>query len=331
MCQISVRSEEFKTNHSHHRNAPDVTAAICFGVKKHYSLVTPLDVLAEYDAYFVTMWKVQQAATEESRWMEIIYRLREKFPNKLIILHQEAETEWWVHSGGRALYEQKSMVELLQNKIDIFLAHDDRSRDFYSYFMNRGSAYTWSTIQDIDYIKTFKKDAETKNKRVGINTFDGRAGGITGIAIASRHCEKLIQINRGWYSDDRWAFFSERFGVDLEVVPILSWGRWLEKLTNVYIYLHPMPAASAGRDTIACAALGIPVIGNLNLDAQNKLFPLLAADVFDVKRMDTLLGQMLNDKEAFNSNRDFGLQAVKYFDTPEGEKRAQKILEDYLG
>jgi hypothetical protein len=221
-------------------------------------------------------------------------------------------------------------MDLLKNKVDIFLAHDDRSRDLYSYFMDRGKAYTWSTVQDLNFISQFIKTPESKDKVVGINTFDGRANGITGIAVASRHCKNLIQINRGWYDDDRHIFFPNHFGVNVNIIPILSWKKWLQEMSDIYVYLHPMPAASAGRDTITAAALGIPTIGNHHLDAQNRMFPNLGTDPFDPKSMEKSLIRLLQDVDFFNDCRKKGLEAVQYHSIENGEKRAQNILGDFL-
>jgi hypothetical protein len=328
VCQISVRAEEFPILPGGLYNAADQAAAHCFGADTHFSMVTPLKRLSSYDAFFITMWKVKQP--DEPRWMDLIYRLRSEFPNKLIILHQEAEAGWWI-SPPRSLEEQKSIMGILKDQIDIFLAHSEEAQYLNQCFMERGKAYCWDTVQSISFISRFIKNSRGKSKNIGINTFDGRANGITGIAVASKLTEDIIQVNRAWYRDDRVKFFPKFFNINLRVVPILPWGDWLDALSNVYVYLHPMPAAAAGRDTIACAGLGIPVVGNRKLQAQQTLFPELAIDCFDVLEMEHLLKRLLEDDEFFNSMREEGLKRVNYHDTLQGKVRANAILQDFTG
>lgn len=164
---------------------------------------------------------------------------------------------------------------------------------------------------------------------MGVSTYDGRANGLLGIAIVTQVTKDITQVTRSVYHDSRNEDVAAHFGVSPKIIPQTGWKDWLGYLTDLYVYVHPMPAASAGRDTIACAALGIPVIGNKNLDVQMSLFPKLGADCYDVKQMKFLLEQLLDDEKFYREVREFALERVKFFSVEEGLPRADWVLRQF--
>lgn len=195
--------------------------------------------------------------------------------------------------------------------------------------MNNGKAFSWRTVQDTPHIIPYLKKPEAKSKTVGVSTYDGRANGLLGIAVVSRVTDNITQVTRSVYHDPRNEDVVAHFKVQPKIIPQTGWKDWLGYLTDLYIYVHPMPAASAGRDTIACAALGIPVIGNKELDVQMSLFPKLGTGCYDVRQMETLLEQLLKDKKFYDEVREFASERVKFFSVEEGLPRADWILRQF--
>lgn len=321
IAAISSRDKFFEIEAESLYNTNDIAAAYCFGAREHWDITNAGNSYEGLDALFVTMWKVKQPW--EKRWLEIPYEFKEKWPDKKLILHQEAEAEWFLMRPGPEWSSQLEMMELLKDKVDIFLAHNQRDRSLYQSFMKRGRAVTWRTVQDVARVAPYRQKPAEKRKTVGVSTYDGRANGLLGLCIASSVTDDITQITRSAYHDNRNAEANAHFGVKPWVVKELPWLDWIDPLSNIYVYLHPMPAAAAGRDTIACAALGIPVIGNKNLDAQVELFPDLAIDPYDTPLMKKLLTDLLGSEEFHESCCQRGLKAVELYDLSHGLARAE--------
>ncbi len=137
----------------------------------------------------------------------------------------------------------------------------------------------------------------------------------------------ITQITRSLYEDDREDVVCTRFDKWTPIVtPQCGWYDWLKHICNLYLYLHPMPAASVGRDTIACAAMGIPVIGNKHLDAQMHLFPELAVEVYDARKMEELVTELLYDRTFYERVRERAMERVGFYDIEHGVERAESLL-----
>ena len=106
-----------------------------------------------------------------------------------------------------------------------------------------------------------------------------------------------------------------------------SWVAWARQVSTAYVYLHPLTVAGAGRDTIACAVLGVPVIGNRHLDAQRILFPDLACSSYEVLEQERLLRRLVEDDGFYDEVRAKALSRIDQFDLPAGIAAGRKVLE----
>ena len=325
VATVSCRENEFAITRNNLLNCNDIAGSWCFGSRIHIPLKESTRALKDYDVVWFTMSK--QIRKYEGYWMDLMCTFKGRWPNKKVILHQEAEAEFYLtrdnSSGGWKL--QRGWIEALADKVDLLLAHNARDAGLYRFFAG-GKVETWRTVQDVDRMHEYRIGPADKKKVIGISSYDGRANGVVGAAVASQFTEDIVQITRGPYPE-RGSFVNERFGINPKVEPMCGWFQWLKNMSNLYLYLHPMPAASAGRDTIACAALGIPVIGNKYLDAQNALFPDLAVDVYDTRRMEQLVTELLYDGSFYGRVREKAMKGVEFYNIDHGVDRATKIMQ----
>ncbi len=326
VATVSCRENEFPIERGQLHNVNDLAGSWCFGSRIHFPLKESTGVLKDYDAVWFTMSK--QIREYEGNWMDLLSGFKARWPEKKVILHQEGECEFFLNRRGTEWKIQKGWITTLQSKVDLLLTHNAREASLYRYLMDKGEVEAWRTVQDVEKIKSYVISPEKKTKkRVGISTYDGRAGGIVGMAVASKITEEVVQVTRSIYKDNREEVICDRFGVWPEVTPQCGWYEWLDSIHDLYLYLHPMPAASAGRDTIACAALGIPVIGNKYLDAQMHLFPELAVDVYDARRMEQLVTELLYDRDFYERVRKTAMDRVGFYNIEYGVDRAEKTLQ----
>ena len=326
IATVSCREAEFPIERSQLLNVNDIAGSWCFGSRIHIPLKESTRALQHYDAVWFTMSK--QIREYEGNWMDLLNGFKGRWPEKKVILHQEGECEFYLSRPSTSWLVQKGWIETLKNKVDLLLTHNARDASLYRYFMDQGEVEAWRTVQDIEKIEPYLINPEAKrDKRVGISTYDGRAGGLVGMAVASKVTDKITQITRSVYHDNRWEVMFLRFGIAPKMTDQCGWYDWLKQITKIYLYLHPMPAASAGRDTIACAALGIPVIGNKHLDAQMHLFPELAVDPYDARSMEQLVTELLYDRVFYERVREKAMKGVKFYNIDYGVDRANKIIE----
>ena len=324
VATVSCREDRFEIERDKLYNVNDIAGSWCFGSRIHLPLNSDVHALKDYDAVWFTMSK--QVRPYEKRWMEMLYEFKSKWPNKKVILHQEAEVEFYLTHQATGWNVTKGWMEVLYDKVDLLLAHNGRDNLVYKYFVDHGTVQTWRTVQDVDQIISYRKDPSEKGKVVGVSTYDGRANGTLALAVVSKLTKNIMQITRSEYQDDRNTYVNKRFSVLPKIAPLCGWFDWLENITDLYMYVHPMPAASAGRDTIACAALGIPVIGNKNLNAQVHLFPDLAVEAFDTRGIEHAVQELLGNPGFYDRVRRKALAGFEYYGIEHGVERAKEIM-----
>lgn len=326
IATVSCRETEFPISRGSLNNVNDIAGSWCFGSRIHFPLKSDVEKLKDYDVVWFTMSK--QIRVYEKRWMQLLNEFKTRWPNKKVILHQEGECEFYLSRPSTAWAVQRGWITTLWDDVDLLLTHNARDASLYRYFMKKGEVEAWRTVQDIDKTSPYVIcPDEKKEKLTGISTYDGRAGGFVGMAVASKVSDKITQVTRSVYNDDREDVMCQRFDVWPNVTRQTGWIDWMKQLSKIYIYLHPMPAASAGRDTIACAALGIPVVGNKHLDAQMHLFPDLAVDVYDARSMEHLVTELLYDRTFYDRVREKAMKVVKFYNIDYGVDRAEKIMQ----
>jgi hypothetical protein len=84
----------------------------------------------------------------------------------------------------------------------------------------------------------------------------------------------------------------------LQHLPRMFWTEWITALSEFKYAVHLMPTVAAGTFSLNCAYLGIPCIGNIEVDTQRLCHPELSVDVSDLNKARELALKLKND-EAF--------------------------------
>jgi hypothetical protein len=61
-----------------------------------------------------------------------------------------------------------------------------------------------------------------------------------------------------------------------------------------------MPTVAAGTFSLNCAYLGIPTIGNIDVDTQRKCHPALSIAVYNIKAARELANKLLTDQQFYD-------------------------------
>lgn len=303
-CSTSVRRTTVPIAAMGHSNCNDQIAARAFGASMH---IDPVDLssLMTYDAIFATMPKIRESW--ESRWMDSVHHLCDA--GKKVVLFQEAETVWPM---TRSWEEIQSFVQLL-GKVDLFLTHNIRDVNLWGELRKGKVTFRWRTCLDLELASKHRINPELKVSRPLLfgASYDGRANGLTGLIACKDLGRPLWHQNRSTGYEDRNRGIPELLGVMIDKeIPHTSWESWLAGISGAYIAVNMMTAPSAGRDQIAFAALGIPCIGNADLDIQNELFPGLAVDPFNVPMIRRCVTCLLENLETYEAIRNLAIQKV---------------------
>lgn len=319
-CATSVRPNTVPIGQMCQPNCNDQIAARAFGATIH---ISPLefDLLCQYDAIFATMWKVKESF--EPRWMDVLHRLKDA--GKTVVLFQEAETGWPM---TRSWDEINSFVELLK-KVDLFLTHNQRDVEFWGVLAKR--ALRWRTCIDIEAIERRRWVTTLKTAKPILfgSSYDGRANGLAGLISCRTLGNPLWHQNRSTGYADRNKDLPAVLGIQIDKeIPHSGWDQWLSEIAGAYIAVHMMPAAAAGRDQIAFAALGIPCIGNPELDIQRELFPYLSIpDLYDPFLIRQGVMDLLANSDFYSECRDRALFKVSEYGIPASYVQARMIKE----
>ncbi len=319
-CSTSVRRTTCPIGQIGVLNCNDQIAARAFGAVEHVD-PTDWEHLKSYDAVFATMAKIKEPW--EPRWMDVLHRLKDETAVK-VVLFQEAETPW---ATTRPWEEQRSFLELL-GKVDLFLTHNERDIAMWGAFRKGLPTLRWDTSMDLSVVRPYLIEPEKKLEFpiLAGSSYDQRANGLLALVACATFPYPLWHQNRSTGYEDRIAEAPGLLGVKIEKeIPHSNWFNWLAGVCGAYIAVHPMPAASAGRDQIAFAALGIPCIGSEDLDIQRELFPSLAVNHYDVRAIQACLRGLLSSEGEYAQVRAYAMERVFSHDLNAGVIQAAQI------
>lgn len=334
-CLITERRSQFPIGPEGQFDTNDVNIAAALGADQHFFMgEEDLQIFAAYDMLLVKMSKVKESY--DTSWMGFVPKIRQRYPSKLILMYQEAEVDWPLK---RPYQDQVELYNAI-NQCDVFLAHNSKDSHFYSLVKRDRKVIHVPTPLPIQRIKEMRISYEERQKGAEIifgSSFDDRAHGLFGYLVAAQllrtgYSYKLVQYARSVYADDRNNALKECFGIPFETLPYMSWLDFCARSSKAYVSMNLMPAAAAGRDTIMFASLGIPHIGNRQLDPMNNCFPDLAVDVLDTDTAIELLEKLLYDEGFYKKISQFATEQVeKYHTIPAVREHLRSALNTIAG
>lgn len=336
ICIITERTDNKVIDKALSSDANDLILAILLGAKKHFWLYgfspSNLTELSDYDIFFIQMSKVKSPL--ETSWMQLIEIIKTKWPEKRILVYQEAEVDWPLK---RPYNEQMEFYRALM-KVDLFLAHNRLDIGFYSCFC---PTIYCPTPSPLDRIKASIRTPEYRRRHKKLifgSTFDDRASGFFGLVAARKAIfdmsdVSLVQYTRSIYYDDRDEQFRNLFKPqEFTTIPRLGWYNYCDALSEAYVSMSLMPEAAAGRDTIIFATLGIPHVGNYRLSIMQECFPKLCVEPLDIEKASQLVRQLLVYKDFYEEVVKYAQHQVNYYHSFDAvQKYLKEEIEQKIG
>jgi hypothetical protein len=174
-------------------------------------------------------------------------------------------------------------------KVDKIFAHNFSDLNYYAGLFPEKSITLIPTLMIEDSIKDIKWKPEDK-AIIGGN-FARWYGGFESFIVAQE------------FKVPTWGQTShamrENEGQLVNHLPRVEWVDWIKQLSTFKYAIHLMPTVAAGTFSLNCSYLGIPCIGNILVDTQNKCQPDLAIEVQDVITARELAKKLVEDKDFY--------------------------------
>lgn len=90
----------------------------------------------------------------------------------------------------------------------------------------------------------------------------------------------------------------------IQHLPRLMWTDWMEALSKFKYAVHLMPTVAAGTFSLNCAYLGIPCIGNKQVDTQRLCHPQLAVEVNNLEHARIVAKELLENKKFYKERSE---------------------------
>lgn len=204
----------------------------------------------------------------------------------------------YIQEGPHWLYTDYEVADQiyhynLVHSCDTVFAHNESD---VLYYKGLFPGHKVCTIPSLMIEETVKDIVPTKEDKVIIGgNFARWYGGFESYMVAS-----FLEVPI-WAQTSHVMRVGEDSLAGLQHLPRLLWTDWIRALSEFKYAVHLMPTAAAGTFGLNCAYLGIPCIGNVDVDTQRLCHPNLAVRVNDVEKARELIIRLKTDQDFYTS------------------------------
>lgn len=203
---------------------------------------------------------------------------------------QEGPCNYW---EDYTLYDQIQYLTVLA-EMDFILCHNARDIAYYEGLLNK-RVYVMPTVlveSLVDNSVTRLPAEKRKHAIIGGNMC-GWYGGMISYIIAKRYSDKVFAPSMGRMVP------GENKMEGLVHLPYMPWINWMQALNEFSVGVHIMPTVAAGTFSLNCAYLGIPCIGNIDVDTQRYCFRPLSFPVTNVLDFKNAIDSLKTDPDLY--------------------------------
>lgn len=245
----------------------------------------------------------------------LIDKLKES--NKKVYYVQEGP-HWWFNDYE--LVDQINFYNMLA-KVDIIFAHNFSDLSYYAGLFPEKTISLIPTLMIEDSIKAVKWKPEEK-AIIGGN-FARWYGGFESFIVAQEFKVPIWGQTSHAIRDNEEQMFQH--------LPRVLWTDWIKQLSVFKYAVHLMPTVAAGTFSLNCSYLGIPCIGNILVDTQDRCQPDLAVEVRDVMTARSLARKLVEDKDFYeHCSKEAKQNYQKYYALEVWKEQMKTRLSLYL-
>ena len=228
--------------------------------------------------------------------------------NWLDILKENNNKIYYVQEGPHWMYNELELVDQIHfynmlNSVDMIFVHNKSNISYYAGLTTKVPIAIMPTLMIEDLIKDLKWNPEEK-AIIGGN-FSRWYGGFESYIIAQN-------LDVPIYGQTSHAI---KEGEDQLIthLPRVQWIDWMKQLSTFKYAIHLMPTVAAGTFYLNCAYLGIPCIGNEEVDTQLICYKDLSVNINDLDRAKILAKELKLDKSFYKYCSDLAKERYKSF------------------
>ena len=248
-------------------------------------------------------------AKTHPEFLEVAFRLRDLgIPFGVM---QEGANNYWEEWTPD---HQFVFLAIIQNLASVVLCHNEYDKAFFKGITNK-PVIVIPTGHHVKKIKQLVIPDQEKKEIVFIGSTVARwYNGMVSYLVANQPQIKGIAFPTMGRIYENEKETLEKLDKRIVYYPYMSWLDFMNLLSNYKYAVHLMPEVAAGTFSLNCAMLGIPCIGNKNIDTQRACFPDLSIDINDTKKAKELLKRLTDDKAFYTMVREKALKNVDVFD-----------------
>jgi hypothetical protein len=237
--------------------------------------------------------------------------------NKKVHFVQEGPHWLW---NDYEIYDQVYYYNMIASCDSIF-CHNEHDTVYYKGMFQNKPVHAIHTLMIHDLIKDITPTKE--NKAIIGGNMARWYGGFESYIVASEF-ETDIFVQDSHAKRD-----NENLVGGIKHLPRMIWVDWMKNLSTFKYAVHLMPTIAAGTFSLNCAYLGIPCIGNREVDTQKLCHSNLAVDINDVKYAVELAKKLKEDQ---NFYEDCSYQAKNnyklFYSIDSWKERMDSILKE---
>lgn len=215
---------------------------------------------------------------------------------KKVAIMQEGPCDYWT---DYTLSDQIQHLTLL-NSADFILAHNTVDQ-FYFHGLTGKNCYIMPSVLVESLIDSTMVRLPRENRKAAIiggnmcHWYNGMVSFIIAKKFNPTHAVYAPSMGRKIPGEER---------IDgLKHLPYMTWINWMQSLNEFAVGVHMMPTVAAGTFSLNCAYLGIPCIGNEQVDTQLLCHPQLSVDLNNISLAIKLIERLRDDDDFYNSQR----------------------------
>lgn len=203
--------------------------------------------------------------------------------------------------------------------MDAIFAHNYSDLKYYAGMFPKVPVYTIPTLMIEDGIKDVEWKPEDK-VIIGGN-FARWYGGFESFIVAQEFDVPI------WGQTSHAK--KEHEGQFVNHLPRVMWADWMRQLSTFKYAVHLMPTIAAGTFTLNCSYLGIPCIGNVEVDTQWKCQPELAVEVNDILGARELAKKLVEDRDFYEQcSKEAKLNYAEQYSLDSWKRTMNKFLDE---
>lgn len=233
--------------------------------------------------------------------LDLVDRL--KASNKKVYYMQEGP-HWWFNDYE--LPDQINFYNMLAS-CDGILCHNNHDRSFYTGLFPGKQVEVMPTLMISELVQHL--EWQPQDKAIIGGNFARWYGGFESYMVAQEFGVPIWgQTSHAMRKEEDQLF---------NHLPRVLWTDWMEQLSSFKYAVHLMPTVAAGTFSLNCAYLGIPCIGNRQVDTQKNCHPDLSVEVYDIAKARELAKMLTNDPEYYKHCSNSAKENYKKFYTIE--------------